>query len=513
MSDKQMCGFLFQYNEKDKIDLKIFQNQINHLKWRGPDNQTILFLRNNYVGMLHCRLSIIDLNPRANQPMISKNQRYVILFNGEIYNHLEIRDKLKLNCQTSSDTETILEGYAKFGKKIFNLLDGMFSIVIYDNLNNNWIAVRDAFGIKPMYIYQSYSKTIICSETHVINNLVNSDICKYSLKEFKLLRRPIPGRTIYKNINEVLPGTVLTSSNRSYKIWDWSKKNDCFNQNHLEDLIKKSIQKHLISDVKVVSLLSGGIDSSIITSISKINKCYSVGLLQNNEFKEASQIADALNVKLKKIKVSKNKLINSWKFLINIRNEPINLPNEGLIYNVFKSFNNDEKVALTGEGADEIFFGYDNIFRLATKKVSINSLLKYYFYDNSKVGERLNDFVTDLAKNKTPIEFLEDFFYQHHLPTLLRRMDFASMASSKEARVPFVNKSIISYLYRMPSLLKIDEVSAKKPLRQIINKIGLSFILNTKKIGFSSKLNSNDDKILEYNRFYSYQFKVLGWEV
>ena len=508
-----MCGFLFQINSKLPIDTTKFSNQLNLLKWRGPDHQKIIFLNHKRIGLMHCRLSIQDLKSHAHQPMSSQNDRYFILFNGEIYNHFDLRKKLKLNCKTNSDTETIIEGYSKVGKKIFEMLDGMFAIVILDKLNNNWIAARDSFGIKPMYLYQDDITTIISSETHIVSSLIDAKICDFSLKELRLLRRPIPGKTIYKNIYEVLPGTILTSSGNRTKIWDWEQKNESFDQNFLEDLIQKSIQKHLISDVKVVSLLSGGIDSAIISSQSKIQKSYTVGLFRNNEFKQTQITADKLKIDLRQIKISKSSLFNAWKYLVNLRNEPLNLPNEGLLYLVFKSFEKQEKVALTGEGADEIFFGYDRIFRMANfdKNMNINKLMKAYMYDNSNHTERMKDYLFDLSRGKSLINFLEDFFYQHHLPTLLRRMDFASMASSKEARVPFVDKSIISYLYRLPSFIKINNKEAKIPLREIVKKFNLFNVLDKNKIGFNSRVNLKDDRLNEYKKFYNFQFKELGW--
>jgi len=145
------------------------------------------------------------------------------------------------------------------------------------------------------------------------------------------------------------------------------------------------------------------------------------------------------------------------------------------------------------------------------KNINKNKLLKSYFYDDSTNTDRLNDYIADLSRGKSAIEFLEDFFYQHHLPTLLRRMDFASMAASKEARVPFVDKKLISYLYRLPSIIKINKYQSKIPLRLLIKNLNLENVLLGKKIGFSSKVNPMYSKIDEYINFYNFQFKVLGW--
>lgn len=168
-------------------------------------------LKNNYVALGHCRLSVIDPNPRSNQPMVSECLRYYILLNGEIYNHKELRKSLDLVCKTSSDTETLLNGYIKIGKKIFSLIDGMFAVVIYDSLENKWIAARDAFGIKPLFISTNNDGTIISSEAATIARLIKATPSKESINEWEIIRRPLPGYSFFESVIEVLPGTVLTS--------------------------------------------------------------------------------------------------------------------------------------------------------------------------------------------------------------------------------------------------------------------------------------------------------------
>src|SRR5690554_1206806 len=147
-----MCGFIFQKNETEIIDQPEFKEQLERIKWRGPDVQKIKILNDKKTALGHCRLSILDLHSRSDQPMVSGCGQFYILLNGEIYNHKNLKKELGLTCKTESDTETVLNGYIKLGNNIFSLLDGMFSVLIYDAFDNSWVAARDAFGIKPLFI-------------------------------------------------------------------------------------------------------------------------------------------------------------------------------------------------------------------------------------------------------------------------------------------------------------------------------------------------------------------------
>jgi len=268
-----------------------------------------------------------------------------------------------------------------------------------------------------------------------------------------------------------------------------------------------------MGDVSCTSLLSGGIDSTIILKkSSKVKKCYSVGLEKNNEFFAAKKISRKLNKKISLISIEKQKLKTTWKYLTKLKNEPISVPNEGLIYLVCKKMSKKNKIVLTGEGADEIFFGYDKIFRWALnqKKFNIKRFIELYGYSNvTKPTSRFIKYIENLSRKKKVIDFIEDFFYDFHLPTLLRRMDFASMAASKEARVPFVSKNIIENLYRINPKIKIDENFSKKPLRKYIKNIDLDFILETKKIGFSAATEVEQNKFYNYSVFQNIVIKTF----
>ena len=439
-----MCGFLF-VNQADHVGLSYsqFEKTLKDQSWRGPDATKIIILQNGKAFLGHNRLSILDPISRSDQPMKCSRGRFLIAFNGEIYNHLEIRKKLKVSFKTNSDTETIVEAYSAFGLEIFSWLDGMFSIFIMDLVTSDWVIARDRFGIKPLYIFKNSSLQIVGSEPAGIADLSNSSPCELSIEEWKIVRRPIPGKSFFKNVEEVLPGEVIQSNGNRYKFAVIEPSKSVFYQEEFEEIIRKNVHDHELSDVKHVSLLSGGIDSAVITALSAVTKTYCVGLKNNNEFVGAEDSATRLHKQLIKIETNPSDLIEVWKSLILKRGEPLGVPNEGLIYIACKQMNADEKVVLTGEGADEILFGYDKIFRWASMNKwdsSYDFLMRYGYSTVAQPTQRLIDYIESKLHDQCLLDFLEDFFFEFHLPGLLRRMDFASMAASKEARVPFVNK-------------------------------------------------------------------------
>lgn len=507
-----MCGLLYINGfDNDFTDSQI-ADALSLQAWRGPDAQEIKYI-DKEIMMGHVRLSIIDTGVRSNQPMQSHSGDHEIIFNGEIYNHLELRKKFNLNCNTDSDTQTILEGFSAIGHKIFDELDGMFSIIIYERSTQRTWAVRDRYGIKPLFEYRSKKSTIYSSENVSINHLVSSEIDKESIEEWRLIRRPALGKTFFKDISEVNPGDVICDGKVIHQMKKFNKINNNFVQDEVSKLLRNSISAHELSDVTNVGLLSGGIDSSIICKESSCKKLYTVGSKENNEFFAAQETADKIDKNLTKVILTDDDLRKAWKELILLKGEPLNLPNEALIFMVCKKMKKTEKVVLTGEGADELFFGYYNIFRYCSEigTIELDDFLGMYGYSSIKrCTPRLRRQLEKLMQNKSPIEFCEDFFLQYHLPTLLRRMDFSSMAASKEARVPFVTKKLMDYVYRADVEKKINDTESKIPLRKMILDLGLENVLTRKKIGFSAT-QQGDNKDNEYEKFQDFNLEVLGW--
>jgi asparagine synthase (glutamine-hydrolysing) len=509
-----MCGLLFLFQKKSNVSDEEFKYALSLQSWRGPDNSLTKRYLNGRVLAGHNRLSILDVSHGADQPMTSDSGRYCILFNGEIYNHKELRNKYKLVSHTSSDTETVLELYEKIGEQVFDVLNGMFALVIFDLYDGSWIAARDEFGIKPLFIYDSSECTIISSECISITKLKPCDWDELSISEWKMFRRPMPGKTYFKSIEELLPGHLISSSNGIRKYFNIQQHDELYSQEKFDELVYESIYSHMQSDVSVTSLLSGGLDSSVICAISKVDTAYTIGLDSQNEIFEAQANADEIGVELSSVILNYENLKEVWRKLIKIRGEPLSVPNEGLIYSVCDKMKKNEKVVLTGEGADELLFGYDRIYRtnlMINELKPADFLQKYSYSTSEKCTSRMLDFAMELAKGKSAIEFTEDFFYNFHLLGLLRRMDFASMVASKEARVPFVNKKLVQYMYRRPAAIRMDQLNSKLPLRSLAAKVGLKGVLSRKKVGFSATPSSTVSASAEYENFQSVVFKELSW--
>ena len=509
-----MCGLLFAQNIPD-IDFKRFSGALRKQQWRGPDYQQVKKIADN-VFLGHVRLAILDPDVRASQPFRSQCGRYQILFNGEIYNHLKIRKELNLNCITMSDTETILEGFVHIGGEIFEKLEGMFAVVIWDAEETDFWAARDRYGIKPLFHYpgELSGAHIYASECASIRSLVDCEVDQESVREWKLIRRPAQRKSFFKNIEEVLPGSIVRNGKTIRQLEKYNLESRCYDLKNLQKLISESVVEHELSDVENVALLSGGIDSSLITMFSNCNEVYTVGTEENNEFCEAAETARLLGRTLKIAETDAAEIRETWRELIRIKGEPLSVPNEALIYKVCSTMTQEQKVVLTGEGADEIFFGYDRIFRWASeqKSLTLEDFLNQYGYNSlENLTDRLRCELELLLNDKTPIEFVEDFFFSYHLPCLLRRMDFASMAASKEARVPFVYRKIIAYMYRQSSSIKIDSKESKIPLRRILEDNGLDNVTKRKKIGFSATLDAKHSRFDEYERFQDFNLEVLGW--
>ena len=260
-----MCGILFVDQKQKTISKSNFLKVLKSQKWRGPDNTSFEKFNNDRIFLGHNRLSILDTKARSNQPMKSDDGRFLLIFNGEIYNYKEIIKKYKLKLRTTSDSEVVLKGYILKGKNILNDLDGMFSFIIYDRKKSEWFCARDRFGIKPLYIYTDKIKTVIGSEAGSIAKLLKLKIDNLSIREWKLFRAPTPNYTFFKKLYQFPKSCYRTNhSHCNIPYYKLKKKSNTINFNKIKKLIDYSVNSHQMGDVSCTSLLSGGIDSTII---------------------------------------------------------------------------------------------------------------------------------------------------------------------------------------------------------------------------------------------------------
>ena len=374
-----MCGFIGYISNGNKDDFEIdnlLKDASKSIQSRGPDEESYLKVSNVYFAFR--RLAIQDIK-NGSQPLRSHTGNNIIVFNGEIYNHLDLRKEYLADhhFKTNSDTETLVELIEKFSiERILPLLNGMFSFACFNKIENKTIIARDRFGIKPLFFSEKKSGITFSSEITPIIKLNNSNrnidyLSFYRLLVFWYICEP---STIYKDIKAIPPGAFCTISNElkiSVKKW-WNPQLNfsCHSQNEfierLNYLLEDSISLRLLSDVPITSLLSGGIDSGLITSYwnklssQDIKRVFTLSFDKKSydESSNAQKNADKFGIPLVK-KVLKQPTIEELIELYSLLDQPI--ANSSFIGSaeLFREVNNySYKVCLTGDGADELFGGY-----------------------------------------------------------------------------------------------------------------------------------------------------------
>ncbi len=272
-----MCGIngILHLQSQNKVDERLLTKMRDSLEHRGPDDKG-LFIENN-LGLGHRRLSILDVSEAGQQPFISENGRYVMVYNGEIYNFKDFYSELKNNgfaIRTSSDTEVLLKLFELYGTKMLHSLNGMFAFVIWDKKERKLTAVRDRMGVKPLY-YSFYKETFyFASEQKALFTAgVPLKMAQDGLEEYIFNRFVAGENTLYENVKKVLPGHILTlyeSGKITNEKW-WDLKTEIQNQSKIQNPVEwfretfdDSIKLRMVSDVPVGVLLSGGLDSSSI---------------------------------------------------------------------------------------------------------------------------------------------------------------------------------------------------------------------------------------------------------
>jgi asparagine synthase (glutamine-hydrolysing) len=358
---------------------------INHLKrslevmnglqrHRGPDEEGIWTHRHGHVGFAHRRLSIIDLST-GQQPMNHRNGSW-ITYNGEIYNYLELREELgRENFMTASDTEVILQAYQEWGTDCVNHLRGMFAFALWDETNQVLFCARDRFGIKPFYYTVVNDHFYFASEVKTLLPFIEHvETDREGLADYLIFQFCMAGKTLFKGIYELLPGHFLRVKNGSLnveKYWevyydlDFDHTAKYFEEN-LQRLLLESIHLHLRSDVPVGTYLSGGLDSSIVTSLA--SRKYGNGPISfhgkfpfHEEFNEslyAHELADWCGLELHEIDITVADFIQNMRKVIYHMDYPAAGPGSFPQYMVSKYASQHRKVLLGGQGGDEIFGGY-----------------------------------------------------------------------------------------------------------------------------------------------------------
>lgn len=374
-----MCGITGFYATKraefvSNDELKAMTTCIGH---RGPD--AVGHYYNHYVGLGHRRLSILDLSNDANQPMESHSMRYTCVYNGEVYNFLEIAKELNIELKTSCDTEVIVEAFAEWGVTFINKLNGIFSICIYDKQKDTMYLFRDRLGVKPLFYYWDGENFAFSSEIKSLLQInyihKNRQINNIAINEFLNLGYIPEPNTIYSNIKKFPSGEIgIVSENgfRTETYWDIEgivRRNIISNydeaKERLKSTIESSVKMQLVSDVPFGTFLSGGIDSSLVTAIaSKVHNktinTFSIGFKNSihDESKYAAQVAQYLGTNHHEYIVTEKDAKEIVSDMLDCYDEPFADTSAIPTMMVSKLAKKDVSMVLSGDGGDELFMGY-----------------------------------------------------------------------------------------------------------------------------------------------------------
>lgn len=369
-----MCGIVGWINSP-QTDKKQLEKTLLAIAHRGPDAKGTFINDSDALG--HVRLSIQDLSISANQPMIG--DQWVLVFNGEIYNYIELREKYQLNCQTTSDTEVLLKGFEKVGEKIFSELNGMYAFALYSKQSKKVILCRDRVGIKPLYLYDNGKSFAFASELKafkVVQWIKQSlTILPDAVTNFLHLGYIPSPQTIYKEVIKFPAGHYAEIENGSIKLHEyWSPeqsvhketiKEEGLAKEQLKELLNQSIKLRLRSDVPFGTFLSGGIDSSLVTAIAQKNtskalNTFSIGFQESshNEAEFAKEIAKNIGTNHHEFYVSVNDAKNLVESLVGDYDEPYADSSAIPMMLVSKLARSEVKMTLSGDGGDEMFMGY-----------------------------------------------------------------------------------------------------------------------------------------------------------
>ena len=576
-----MCGIcgIWEYGATDgRVDLALVKSMRDEMRHRGPDDEGAAIFDDGRVGLGFRRLSIIDLSPAGNQPMRGCASKQVwLVFNGEIYNHAELRQGLEQRGHqyaSRTDTETILHLYEERGLDFVNDIAGDFGIALWDAEREQLVLARDRIGVKPLYFYQQSGRFIFASEIKAIlkHPAVTREIDEESLYHYlTFLTTPAP-RTLFRNIQKLPAGHMLVvkrdGSSELTQYWDalpGRASEDHSEAEHQEEilrLLRESIRKRMMSDVPFGVFLSGGVDSSANVALmselmSQPVRTYTVGFEDSeelNELESARAVAKRFGTDHHEVIIGQQDMEKFLPDLIFHQDEPLADPVCVPLYYVSKLARDSGTIVVqVGEGADEIFAGYD-WFR---KYVRINEL---FWQQAQKLPLALRHSLSAMAKplleasfnKRTAIElgrrfgageslfwggaivFDEDFkrrvlsgdltarldglssydavkdHIEHvtrvrpdsdfaarmsylelklRLPELLlMRVDKITMATSVEARVPFLDHHLVEYAMSLPVDLKIKGTSGKHILKRALEKVLPADLLYRPKRGFGAPI-------------------------
>lgn len=558
-----MCGItgILAFNEVGRLHLTHLEKATQSMAHRGPDDHGTYV--EHLLGLGHRRLSIIDTSANGHQPFEIMDGRYVITFNGEIFNYQSLKKELMaggIQFKSDSDTEVLLHLYAREGKKCLQRLNGFFAFAIYDVVEKSLFIARDRLGIKPLLYYQDEFKFLFGSEMNAILAYdIDQEVDKDALNYYLQLNYTPAPLSMLKGVKKLKPGYYLEIKNEqaeSRPYYDIPSTFDSFNtssytsaKEKLHSLLEQSVERRMIADVPLGCFLSGGIDSSVITAIasSQANslKTFSIGF-EGNSFFDETQYAELVAAKFKTdhttFKLGNEEIKNHLSTIVDHIDEPFADSSAIPVYLLSKKTRKHVTVALSGDGADEIFSGYNKhaawwkiendrrfnaivrwaqpfaqllpqsrsgtlsnsvrqIVRFA-KAMKMSPAERYWFLASIANQEQVNGLlkhpVSDLNQRKQWMSSMSDYSNINDLLWLdskfvlpndmLKKVDLMSMANGLEVRVPFLDHEVVDFVFGLSTDMKINKQMRKRILQDTYRDLLPKELYNRPKKGFEMPL-------------------------
>jgi len=554
-----MCGICGQLNfaRNEPVEPDTIRQMTESIRHRGPDDEG--YLISGPLGFGFRRLSIIDL-AGGHQPMSDAEETVWVIFNGEIYNFKELRTDLEQrghSFRTRSDTEVIIHGYKEWGTGVFNRLNGMFGLAIWDVQKERLVVARDAMGIKLIYYRIANGQLTFGSEIRAVLAAEDSkpEIDPVALDLFLRFRYTPSPLTIFHGIRKLAPGTMLIVGDGQYREERWygytpvpfsSPKEDKEATRELLELYRGAVRRHLLSDVPVGILLSGGLDSGLLLALMNEEggpwPAYTIGYretFEDDELADAAETASLLGARHVPVKLDRPEFERSLPKIVECLEEPIAASSIVPMYFISQRARQDVKVALIGQGPDELFGGYkrhlgirygnwwrglpngirsmvgfavnglprNETLKRGTHSLGIENRLKRYQHIFSLAPAEMIDglFRDDVLPQKPRRELVEHWRgllpqmgqtdelggfqlleIRSSLPDeLLMYADKLSMAHSLEVRVPYLDRTVVEYVQRLDASFKIRRGTRKWLHRQVCQSYLPPRILKRKKRGFA----------------------------
>lgn len=550
-----MCGiagigdYTCDFTLEEGVYRKKGNDMIRAIKHRGPDDDGVYISQN--IMFAHARLAVIDVE-KGKQPMTVKmgEYSYTICYNGEIYNYEDIRKDLEqrgIKFVTQSDTEVVLRAYIFYGVQFVNRLNGIFAIAIYDEREGRLMLFRDRMGVKPLYYTKKEQRIVFASEIKALfasGEIMPEADCNTFIEIFSTGPATTPGSGVFKNVSEVLPGYMLIFSRAGIRHEPyWQLKAYGHHENyeetlsHTRELLVDSIKRQMMSDVPLCTLLSGGVDSSLVSFVAA-HMCkkkntrlttYSFDYIDNNKYFKPSNfqpgedapyvktMADYLDTEHKYLFCDSKTLYECLYKAVDARDLPGMADVDSSLLYFASQIKKNHTVCLSGECADEIFGGYPWFLdeecmknrrfpwskdielrkNLVNSDIVTNDDIDTYtrcVYESTIADTPVLFDEDEMAKKERMMTYLNIKWF---MQTLLKRKDMMTMASGLEVRVPFADHRLVEYVYNVPWSMKYNNNVVKSLLRDAFRGAIPDEVLYRRKSPYPKTYNPEYEQILK----------------